>query len=186
MKKFTILLLSVIFVTLIAGSVQSISADDLKPRQDFSEDEETINFSKDSKWVSFSSTKDSKYLIHLHAIVRNAQGQLISVAETMDGKYLMHGITDIVFDSMSNEKEITIVDNIKYQKVHLTQIKNVQEMTLEGIRHDDMQTKWYIEYCVKTNEQCNWRIAFMTATSHLFLEEDDVVTIHWTILRVMN
>ena len=45
MKKFTIALLSVIFVALIAGSVQSISADDLEPRQDFSEDEKTINFS---------------------------------------------------------------------------------------------------------------------------------------------
>jgi hypothetical protein len=109
------------------------------------------------------------------------------VAETMDGKYLMHGITDIVFDSMSNEKEITVVDNIKYQKVHITQIKNVQEMTLEGIRHDGIHTKWYIEYCVKTNEEgCKWSIAFMTATDHLSLEEDDVVTIHWTILRVMN
>ena len=170
-------MLSVIFVTLIAGSVQSISADDLEPRQDFS---------KYSKQVSFSSTKDSKYLIHLQAIVRNAQGQLISMAETMDGKYLAHEITDIVFDSMSNEKEIIIIDNIKYQKVHLTQIKNVQEMTLEGILHDDIQTKWYIEYCVKTNEQCDWRIAFAAATSHLSLEEDDVVTIHWTILRVMN
>jgi len=185
MKKFTIVLLGAIFVALISCSIQSISADDLDPKQGFSEEKKLINFSY-YKQVSFSSTKDSKYLIHLHAIVRNAQGQLISVTETMDGKYLMHGITDIVFDSMSNEKEITIVDNIKYQKVHLTQIKNVQEMTLEGIRHDDMQTKWYIEYCVKTNEQCNWRIAFMTATSHLSLEEDDVVTIHWTILRVMN
>ena len=172
-------------MALISCSIQSISADDLDPKQGFSEEKKLTNFSY-YKQVSFSSTKDSKYLIHLQAIVRNAQGQLISVTETMDGKYLMHGITDIVFDSMSNEKEITIVDNIKYQKVHLTQIKNVQEMTLEGIRHDDMQTKWYIEYCVKTNEQCNWRIAFMTATSHLSLEEDDVVTIHWTILRELN
>ena len=136
MKKFTIVLLGAIFVALISCSIQSISADDLDPKQGFSEEKKLINFSY-YKQVSFSSTKDSKYLIHLHAIVRNAQGQLISVAETMDGKYLMHGITDIVFDSMSNEKEITIVDNIKYQKVHLTQIKNVQEMTtiwLSGMR----------------------------------------------------
>ena len=33
MKKFTALLLSVIFVTLIAGSVQSIAADHLEPGQ---------------------------------------------------------------------------------------------------------------------------------------------------------
>ena len=186
MKKFTIVLLSAIFVVLINCSIQSISADDLDPKQGFSEDKKLINFSKDSKQVSFSSTKDSKYLIHLQAIVRNAQGQLISVTETMDGKYLAHEIIDTVFDSMSNEKEIMIIDNIKYQNVHLTQIKNMQEMTLEGIRHGDMQTKWYIEYCVKTNEQCDWHIAFATATSHLSLEENDVVTIHWNILRAIN
>ena len=190
MKKFTMLLLGAIFVALIAGSIQSISADDLKPKQVFSKNEKLINFSKDAKQVSFSSTKDSKYLIHLQVVVRNAQGQLISVSETMDGKYLAHEITDYVFDAMSeamsDKKEIIIIDNMKYQKVHLTQIKNVQQMTLEGVRYDDIQSKWFIEYCVETNEQCDWHIAFATLTSHISLEEDDVVTIHWTVLRAMN
>ena len=183
MKKFTILLLSVIFVTLITGSVQSISADDLEPRQDFSEDEETINFSKDSKWVSFSSTKDSKYLIHLQAIVRNAQGQLISVTETSDGKYLVRELTDTVFDKLADKKEIVIIDNMKYQKIHLTQITDVQDWILEGILHDDMHTAWYINFNFVQDE---WHIAFATATSNLSLEEDDVVTVHWTILRELN
>ena len=177
MKGFVILLLGTILVLSLTYSVESVTADHLEPGRGI--------FNSEGQ-ASLILDKDSKYEIHLLVEVRNAQGQLISVTETMDGKYLVHGITDIVFDSMSNEKEITVVDNIKYQKVHITQIKNVQEMTLEGIRHDDMQTKLYIEYCVKTNEQCNWRIAFMTATDHLSLEEDDVVTIHWTILRVMN
>ena len=189
MKKFTMLLLGAIFVALIAGSIQSISADDLKPKQVFSKNEKLINFSKDAKQVSFSSTKDSKYLIHLQVVVRNAQGQLISVSETMDGKYLVHEITDYVFDAMSDKsdkKEITVIDNMKYQRIHLTQIKNVQQMTLEGVRYDDIQSKWFIEYCVETNEQCDWHIAFATLTSHISLEEDDVVTIHWTVLRAMN
>ena len=190
MKKFTMLLLGAIFVALIAGSIQSISADDLKPKQVFSKNEKLINFSKDAKQVSFSSTKDSKYQIHLLVEVRNAQGQLISVSETMGGKYLAHEITDYVFDAMSeamsDKKEIIIIDDMKYQKVHLTQIKNVQQMTLEGVRYDDIQSAWYIEYCVEINEQCDWHIAFATFTSHISLEEDDVVTIHWTVLRAMN
>jgi len=41
MKKFTIALLGVIFVALAACSIQSISADDLEPGQEFSEDEKT-------------------------------------------------------------------------------------------------------------------------------------------------
>ena len=115
MKKFTMLLLGAIFVALIAGSIQSISADDLEPKQGFSKNEKLINFSKDAKQVSFSSTKDSKYLIHLQVVVRNAQGQLISVSETMDGKYLVHEITDYVFDAMSDKsdkKEITVIDDV--------------------------------------------------------------------------
>ena len=178
MKKFTIALLSVIFVTLIAGSVQSISADDLEPRQDFS---------KYSKQVSFSSTKDSKYLIHLQAIVRNAQGQLISVTETSDGKYLAHEITDTLFDKMPGKKEIIIIDNMKYQKVHYMQTKNAQHLALEGVRYDEMQSAWSIEYCTKTSEQkevCG--PIFSTTTSHITLGEDDTFTIHWTILRVIG
>ena len=44
MKKFTIALLGVIFVTLIAGSIQSISADHLEPGQGiFKEESEQLN-----------------------------------------------------------------------------------------------------------------------------------------------
>jgi len=183
MKKFTIGLLSTIFVALISCSIQSISADDLDPKQGFSEEKKLLNFSKDSKWVSFSSTKDSKYLIHLQAIVRNAQGQLISVTETSDGKYLGHEVTDTVFDKISDEKEIVIIDNMKYQKIHLSQMHYVQDWTLEGILHDDVHTAWYVKFNFGQDE---WYNAFATATSNLSVEEDDVVTIHWTILRAMN
>ena len=166
MKKFTMLLLGVIFTTLIVGSTQSISADDLV-----------------EKHVSFSSTKDSKYLIHLQAIVRNAQGQLISVTETSDGKYLVHELTDTVFDKLADKKEIVIIDNMKYQKIHVTQINDVQDWTLEGIRYDDIHTAWYIMFSLG---QDKWVYAFFASTSNLSVEEDDVVTIHWTILRELN
>ena len=42
MKKFTIALLGVIFVTLIAGSIQSISADHLEPRQGICQGESEV------------------------------------------------------------------------------------------------------------------------------------------------
>ena len=181
MKKFTIALLSIIFVTLITGSIQSISADDLEPGQEFSEDEKTIDFSKYLKPVSFSSTKDSEYLIHLQAIVRNAQGQLISVTETSDGKYLAHEITDTIFDKMPDKKEIVIIDNMKYQKIRHMQIYD--DWTLEGNLYDDVHTAWFIKFSVVQDE---WHMAFAIATSNLSLEEDDVVTVHWTILREFN
>ena len=181
MKKFTIVLLGAIFVALISCSIQSISADDLDPKQGFSEEKKLINFSKDLKQVSFSSTKDSKYLIHLQAIVRNAQGQLISVTETSDGKYLAHEVIDTIFDKIPDKKEIVIIDNMKYQKIRHMQIYD--DWTLEGNLYDDVHTAWFIKFSVVQDE---WHMAFATATSNLTLEEDDVVTVHWTILRELN
>jgi len=178
MKEFTALLLGVIFVALIAGSIQSISADDLEPSQEIF---------KGEKHVSFSSTEDSKYLIHLQIVVRNTQDQLVSVSEIDGGKYLVHEITDYVFDKMLGKKEIIIIDNMKYQKADYTQTKNAQHLALEGVRYDEMQSAWSIEYCTKTSEQkevCGQ--IFSTITSHIALGENDTFTIHWTILRVID
>jgi len=175
MTRLTEILSSIIFIALIAGSIQSISADDLEPNQEIF---------KGNKQVSFSSTEDSKYLIHLQLVVRNAQGQLVSVSETDSGKYFVHEITDYVFDKLLGKKEIVIIDKMKYEKTHHTQIKNAQDLALEGVRYDEMQSAWSIEYCKKISEQeeaCG--PIFSTITSHISLGEDDIFTIHWTILR---
>ena len=71
MKGFVILLLGIIFVTLIAGSVQSISADHLESGNGIFKDENSFNL---------VSTKNSKYQVYLQVEVRNAQGQLISIS----------------------------------------------------------------------------------------------------------
>ena len=71
MKKFTIVLLSTIFVALIACSIQSISADH--------ESDEGIF--KDKKEVNLVTTQDSDYQVYLLAILRNGDGQLINVTE---------------------------------------------------------------------------------------------------------
>jgi len=159
-------------MVLIACSVQSISADDLEPNQEIF---------KGEKHVTFSSTEDSKYLIHLQIIVRNTQDQLVSVSETDGATYLTHEITDYVFDKMLGKKEIIIIDNMKYQKIHHTQIYD--DWTLEGNLYDDVHTAWFIKFSVVQDE---WHMAFATATSNLSLEEDDVVTVHWTILRELD
>ena len=67
-------LLSVILVTLIAGSVQSISADHLEPGQGI--------FSGESE-VELVTTEDSNYQVYLQAVVRNGDDQLISVVESL-------------------------------------------------------------------------------------------------------
>ena len=112
MKKFTMPLLSVIFVTLIAGSVQSIAADHLEPSQGIYKDEVNLNI---------VVTKGSNYQIYLQTVIKNGDGQLINVTEsTAIGAYIPHKITDAVFDTLMGEKEIITIDNIRYEKVQYT------------------------------------------------------------------
>ena len=64
MKKFMILLLGVVFVALIACSIQSVSADLPEPF--------TFNV----------ELKDSKYQVYVQIVHRNEGDQLISVTES--------------------------------------------------------------------------------------------------------
>ena len=105
-------LLGVIFVALIACSIQSISADHLEPGQ---------GIFKDRSEVDLVTTHNSDYQVYLQAVLRNGDGQLINVTETTKtGAYIPHEISDYVFDTLMGEKEIITIDNIKYEKVQYT------------------------------------------------------------------
>ena len=107
-KKFTIVLLSVVFVALIACSIQSISADH----------ESGEGIFKNESEVNLVTTQDSDYQVYLQAVLRNGDGQLINVTEnTKTAAYIPHEIADYVFDTLMGEKEIITIDNIKYEKV---------------------------------------------------------------------
>ena len=109
MKWLVIPLLGVFFVTLIAGSTQSVTADHLEPGQ---------GIFKDRSEVDLVTTENTNYQVHLQAVLRNGDDQLINVTETTaTGAYIPHEITDYVFDMLMGKKEIVIIDNIKYEKV---------------------------------------------------------------------
>ena len=89
MKKFTIWLLSAVFVALIAGSIQSIYADHETDKGIFKTENE----------VELVGTQDSGYKVYLQAVLRNGDGQLINVTEnTKTGAYIPHEISDYVFE----------------------------------------------------------------------------------------
>ena len=128
MKKFTILLLSVIFVTLIAGSVQSIYADHiLRDGKGVFKDRNAVNLIE-------LGQEDSKYQIHLLVEVRTAQGQLISISETSHVNHIPHEITDNTFNTMLGKKEIVTIDNIKYEKATYSAKPPMEELISES--HD--------------------------------------------------
>jgi len=202
MKKFTVLLLSAIFVALIAGSVQSISADHESGKGIFKNESE----------VNLVTTANTDYQVYLQAVLRNGDGQLISVTEnTQTGAYIPHEISDYVFDTLMGEKEIIIIDNIKYEKVQYTFSPTLEQRWMgmypifEEIRIKfnfegdalvqlNKQNKdyslWKIHYCADFSSighdglQCI--PIFQVLIPTMTLEPTDVITHHWTILRAMN
>ena len=172
MKKLTVVLISVIFTTLIIGSTQLVSADHLEPG---------LGIFKNEKELNIISTEDSKYQIYLTVIIRNAQGELISVIETTRGAHIAHEITDSVFNEKLGEKEVIMINNIKYEKVQFV------------VSHDFLEhpssflTMWYFPICGEIGGHSDTCVRiFQVKTASMYIEEDDDVKNHWTVLREMN
>ena len=202
MKVFVIQLLGIIFVTLIIGSIQSVTADHLEPGQGLFKDEETIETAK---------TEDSNYRIHLQTVLRNADGQLIGVMHgPMDGLHgwvISHKVTDHVFDTLMGEKEIVTIDNIKYEKVQYTFTPTLEQRTVKNypvfseIRIEYELDQHYIWLMKELRDYHKWQIhycatfdghgyacmpVFQTFVDVRLVTPTDTVTHQWTILRVLN
>ena len=199
-KKFTIALLSVIFVVLISGSIQSISADHLEPIQGIFEDE---------KQVKLVTTVDTKFQVYLQSVLRNGDGQLISVVESTEaGASIPHKITDHVFDNLMGKKEIITIDNIKYERVQYVFSPTLEhrwtglypifsEITLEFKYEEGIIAKmnkeitnhsiWPLHYCA-TFEGHGFHCVpiFQVLVPLMTMEPQDVITQQWTILRELN
>ena len=177
MKGFVTLLLSVIFVTLIASSIQSISADHLLPGDGVFKNENDVNI---------ASSIDSKYQIHLQVIVRNAQNQLVGVSEAVWGYYIPHQITDQIFDEMSGKREIVIIDKMKYEKIQNTFAGvGVQEFPFKT-SYQDIRTTWYLRFDENIDGHGSKLLPIFQAAAPVTMAEDDILTFHWTFLRELN
>ena len=201
MKKFTIPLLSVIFVTLIAGSVQSIYADHLEQDQGIFVDDAEVNL---------ATTEDSNYQVYLQMVLRNGDDQLINVTESIQsGLFIPHKITDHVFDTLMGEKEIITIDNIKYEKVQYIFSPTLEQrflglypifsaITLEFVSEPGPQSIklyeesqdysiWKIHYCAEFEGHGYHCVPiFQVLVPTMTLEPSDVVTHQWTILRELS
>ena len=203
MKVFVIQLLSIIFVTLITGSIQSVTADHLEPGKGI--------FTDEAKTETLA-TQDSDYQVYLQTVLRNGDGQLVSVTERMYGFVIPHQITDHVFDTLMGKKEIITIDNIKYEKVQYTfsptlvqrtveiypifeeipleqfTIYDMDEDTLAQMNEDIKnyyRTK--IHYCAAFEGHAYTCISvFQGFTTVRNVISTDVVTHQWTILRVLT
>jgi hypothetical protein len=199
MKVFLIQLLSITFVLLITGSIQSVTADHLEPGQ---------GIFKNEIAVEFIPTNDSNYQIYLQTVLRNGDGQLISVAEGMYGFVIQHQVTDHVFDTLMGKKEIVTIDNIKYEKVQYTFSPTLEQRTVqtypifeefpieyvvkEDVRaqmkeQDQNYYRWIIHYCATFKGHVYTCIPMFQSFAPVELVTyTDVITHQWTILRVLN
>ena len=161
-KYFKIMLIS-IFIALISGSMQDVFAMDM-----------TDIF----KPVPI---KNSEYQFHLQVVLRDADGGLISVVESTNGYYIPHDITDQVFDNDFGEKEVVIVDNVKYEKVKFTEQYSL-----------DLPYKlmFFIPIAIEVNDGSKMVIVdaniFQAFVPLVYLETDYVIDTQWTILRESN
>ena len=172
MKKLTVVLISVIFTTLIIGSIQLISADHLEPG---------LGIFKNEKEINTISTEDSKYQIYLTVVIRNAQGELISITEATRGIHIAHEITDYTFNEKLGEKEIITIDNIKYEKHQFMVSHNFPEDIVK------LKTKWTFPICGEIGGHSDVCVpVFQVNTDAVYVEEDDDVKNYWTVLREMN
>ena len=195
-------LLGVVFVVLLAGSVQSISADHESGKGIF----------KDMSNVNLVTTENTNYQVYLQAVLRNGDSQLINVVEdTKAGAYIPHEITDYVFDTLMGKKEIIIIDNIKYEKAQYTFSPTLEQRWMgmypifeqpiikfnferDALVQMNKQNKdyslWKMHYCADFSSighdglQCI--PIFQVLVPTITLEPSDVITHHWTILRAMN
>jgi len=200
MKKFTMVLSSVIFTILIGCSTQSVIADHSEPGD---------GIYKDYGDVNIVTTKDSKWQVNLQTILRTGDGQLINVTESMAmAAYIPHRITDHVFDTLMGEKEIITIDNTKYEKVQYTytptlehrfmglypifsehynlEFKSTPEAREQMHKHKDF-SMWKIHYCA-TFEGHGFSCipVFQDLVPTMTLEQHDIITHQWTILRILN
>ena len=181
MRIFVISLLGIIFVTMITSSIPPITAD-----ESFDNEE---------------SFEDSKYKIYLHVLVRNAQGELVTVAETLPcelrsicSEYMDHEVTDYVFDELG-KKEIITIDNIKYEKIQFSDSygKTANTITYYNQYLFDMYDReptgrWVVKICGESLKQFGFECAkiFQSRTSIVWLEVGDVTTANWTVLKKIN
>jgi hypothetical protein len=194
MKVFLIQLLSITFVLLITGSIQSVTADHLEPGQ---------GIFKNERAIEAVPIQDSNYQIYLQTVLRNVDDQMISVAEGMHGFVIPHQVTDHVFDTLMGKKEIVTIDNIQYtfsptleQRTEKT-YPIFEEFPIEYVVEGDalVQMKedirdyyrWVIHYCATfKGHEYSCIPVFQAFTVVELVTPTDTVTHQWTILRVLN
>jgi len=167
MKKFAMVMLGAIFITLIVSSFQSLDAQ------------------------NENDVMNSEYKIHLQIVVRDANEQLVSVIESTNTKIfptylpdgtLVEGFIDYMFDrELQNDYQVITIDGTKYEKVVWT--TPIQETDPGMI----VTTTSQLDICGTFEVYGKMCIPSLGASfSWIDLDLSFTTIDKWTVLRVMN
>ena len=178
-------MLSTIIITLIVGSAQVATAE---------------KFNVDLAGLE-------RYEVYLQSVVRDAQGQLLSVSESTVGWVLITSFSDgvqipglldtLVDNNIIAEKKIITIDNVKYEKIQFQNEKVIDHNVLTnspgiGTQGGDTKTgvfsggtwKFCGDFTGKYGYQCI--PMFKARMPQIHMAEDNILTTQWTILRMVN
>jgi len=178
MKKIEGLMLSTIIITLIVGSAQVATA-------------EKFNVDPDL---------NLRYEVYLQSVVRDAQGQLLSVSESTVGWVLITSFSDgvqipglldtLVDNNIIAEKKIITIDNVKYEKIQFQTEKVIDHrmLTSLGTAKVGMSSGTLWKFCGDFKGEYGHQCipTFKAKTPQIHIAEGNVLTNQWTVLRVMN
>ena len=177
MEKFSKVMLISIFAALVACSIQDALAEDITKLGGGIDDIPDT--------LKPTPIKNSEYQFHLQAVLRDADGGLISVTEATNGYYIPHDITDESFDTCFGpnicKKEIVVIDNKKYEKVQYTQkysLENRSAVMFIIVAKLTVTDGYEIK-------NINAPI-FQAFVPLVWLEKNNVVNTQWTIFRELN
>jgi len=186
MKKFEGVMLSAIIITLIVSSAQAvIAADKHAPDPDL----------------------NLRYEVYSQSVVRDAQGQLLSVTESTKTWVLVSSFSDgvlipdlvdyVINNNMIAEKKVLTIGNVKYEKIQFQIEKVIDHNVLTnspgiGVQGGDTKVGIFSgglwKFCADFKEEYGYQCIpmFKTSMPQIHIAEGNVLTTQWTILRVMN
>ena len=178
MKKIEGLMLSTIIITLIVGSAQVATAE---------------KFNVDLAGLE-------RYEVYLQSVVRDAQGQLLSVSESTVGWVVITSFPDgvqipdlvdfLIDNNVITEKKIITIDNVKYEKIQFQTEKVVDHrmLTSLGTAKVGMSSGTLWKFCGDFKGEYGHQCipTFKAKTPQIHIAEGNVLTNQWTILRVMD
>ena len=195
MKKFESVIFLGVIITLIISSAQIvIAADD-------------TSWQEDKRYYIVDPTMDLKFEVYLQTVIRDAQGQLLSVSESTGGWIILSSFADgtqipnlvnIVLDNnVIADKKVVTIDNVKYEKIQFQTERIIDQKFISNSNPEQnwndkgktaMPSGGVYNVCADYGEKYGYQCipVFGAKTPLIHVTEGNVIINQWTVLRSMN